>query len=94
MGKQKINNMVKINDNAKRHLSFYKRSRGVAIKLLELHNLCGAKVFSIILSETEKMTVVTAGSTSSDLIKKYNSIEKKNSRKLLMKKTMVFLSPY
>ena len=76
MGKKKLDNKVKIENIKKRQVSFYKRSRGIATKLLELHNLCGANVFSIIISDTGKMTVVKSRDSSSDLINKYNSMDK------------------
>ena len=79
MGRKKID-IVKINEPKKRQVTFNKRSKGVAVKLLELHNLCGAQIFSIIMSDTGKMTVVNAGGSPSDLINKYNSL--KNNKKI------------
>ena len=78
MGKKKINTEGYIVDNKKRQITFCKRSNGVVKKLLELHHLCGTKIFSIILSETGKMIVVNTGNSPSELINKYNTMKKTN----------------
>ena len=78
MGKKKINNKELIRDSKKRQVTFYKRSKGAIKKLLELHHLCGAQIFSIIMSDTGKMIVVNKGGSPSDLINKYINFKLNN----------------
>ena len=78
MGRVKIDNKVKINEPKKRQVTFIKRSKGAIKKLLELHHLCGAQIFTVIMSDTGKITVVNAGSSPSDLIAKYNYLKNNN----------------
>ena len=91
MGRKKIDNTEKINEPKKRQVTFNKRSKGAAVKLLELHNLCGAQIFSVIISETGKMIVVNAGGSPSDLINKYNYL--KNNNKIFKEFTKLPLEP-